>query len=87
MAALQAELAKLGITLGIEGDEALYIDAYPSNSTYNGMPVATYHDHRMAMAFAPACIKHPNLQIADPEVVSKSYPRFWKDLEQLTMQH
>ena len=87
MAALQAELAKLGITLGIEGDEALYIDAYPSNSTYNGMPIATYHDHRMAMAFAPACIKHPNLQIADPEVVSKSYPRFWKDLEQLTMQH
>lgn len=85
MAALQAELAKLGITLGIEGDEALYIHTYPSTSTYNGQPIATYHDHRMAMAFAPACIKHPNLQIADPEVVSKSYPRFWKDLEQLTI--
>lgn len=82
MAALQNELAKLGITLGIEGDEVLYINHYPANTPhYNGQPIATYHDHRMAMSFAPACLLCEGLQIANPEVVSKSYPRFWRDLE------
>ena len=33
-----------------------------------------YHDHRMAMAFAPAALKHPGLVIVDKEVVSKSFP-------------
>jgi 3-phosphoshikimate 1-carboxyvinyltransferase len=35
----------------------------------------------MAMAFAPAAILFPGLIINNPEVVSKSYPRFWEDLE------
>jgi 3-phosphoshikimate 1-carboxyvinyltransferase len=43
--------------------------------------VATYQDHRMAMAFAPLALKVP-LVINNAEVVSKSYPDFWKDLEQ-----
>jgi 3-phosphoshikimate 1-carboxyvinyltransferase len=34
----------------------------------------------MAMAFAPACIKFGEIRIADPGVVSKSYPHFWDDL-------
>ena len=81
MAALQNELAKLGIALGIEGDEVLYIQHYPANVPhYNGQPIATYHDHRMAMAFAPACLLCEGIEIADPEVVSKSYPHFWRDL-------
>ena len=84
MAALQNELAKLGIALNIEGNEALSIKTYATQSPiYNGEPIATYHDHRMAMAFAPACLLCKDLKIADPEVVSKSYPRFWKDLESL----
>ena len=84
MAALQNELAKLGITLGVEGDEALYIYKYDTPSPhYNGEPIATYHDHRMAMAFAPVCLLCPDLQIANPEVVSKSYPNFWDDLNSL----
>ena len=45
--------------------------------------ISTYHDHRMAMAFAPAAIVFPGLQIEDPGVVSKSYPRFWDDLEKV----
>lgn len=82
MAALQNELLKLGITLGIEGDEVLYIHHYPANAPhYNGQPIATYHDHRMAMAFAPACLLCEGVEIVDPEVVSKSYPHFWRDLE------
>lgn len=42
----------------------------------------TYKDHRMAMAFAPLALLHP-IYINKPEVVSKSYPDFWKDLESL----
>ena len=36
----------------------------------------------MALAFAPLAIKFPKLRINNPEVVSKSYPRFWDDLRQ-----
>ena len=43
---------------------------------------ATYKDHRMAMAFAPLALLAP-IQIEMPEVVSKSYPAFWEDLEEL----
>ena len=43
-------------------------------------PIDTYDDHRMAMAFAPACLRFPGLRINHPQVVTKSYPRFWDDL-------
>lgn len=84
MEALRNELAKLGVDLGIEGDEALFISNYsPDAPRYNGMPIATYHDHRMAMAFAPARLLCPTLQIAHPEVVSKSYPNFWEEFSKV----
>ncbi|KAA6344604.1 3-phosphoshikimate 1-carboxyvinyltransferase, partial [termite gut metagenome] len=41
----------------------------------------TYEDHRMAMAFAPAAIRCPDMRIADPHVVTKSYPCYWEDLK------
>lgn len=84
MEALRNELAKLGVDLGIEGDEALFVSNYsPDTPRYNGMPIATYHDHRMAMAFAPARLLCPTLQIAHPEVVSKSYPNFWEEFSKV----
>ncbi|MFZ4106373.1 3-phosphoshikimate 1-carboxyvinyltransferase [Flavobacterium sp.] len=42
--------------------------------------IATYQDHRMAMAFAPLALKMPII-IQDAKVVSKSYPTFWNDLK------
>ena len=42
--------------------------------------IATYHDHRMAMAFAPACLRLGPLSIENPSVVSKSYPDYWLDV-------
>ena len=42
----------------------------------------TYEDHRMAMAFVPLGCIHPVI-IKDPDVVSKSYPGFWKDIESI----
>lgn len=84
MEALRNELAKLGVDLGIEGDEALFVSNYsPDAPRYNGMPIVTYHDHRMAMAFAPARLLCPTLQIAHPEVVSKSYPNFWEEFSKV----
>ena len=43
--------------------------------------IDTYEDHRMALAFAPFAMKHEGLIINNPQVVSKSYPKFWEDLE------
>ena len=44
--------------------------------------INTYNDHRMAMAFAPLALKH-TIEFENPNVVEKSYPKFWKDMEVL----
>ncbi|MDR2037702.1 MAG: 3-phosphoshikimate 1-carboxyvinyltransferase [Bacteroidales bacterium] len=80
--ALQDELSKLGFFLEetkpgiIEWDGKYMIPQ-------NDITISTYHDHRMAMAFAPAAIVFPGIQIEDPGVVTKSYPTFWPDLEKI----
>jgi 3-phosphoshikimate 1-carboxyvinyltransferase len=52
-------------------------------ATFDKTPVfETYEDHRMAMAFAPLALLHA-VQIAEPTVVAKSYPKFWEDLKTL----
>jgi 3-phosphoshikimate 1-carboxyvinyltransferase len=43
----------------------------------------TYHDHRMAMAFATLASAHGTLTIDDKAVVNKTYPAFWDDYERL----
>lgn len=43
--------------------------------------IETYRDHRMAMSFAPLSLVFGELQINDANVVHKSYPNFWKDIE------
>ena len=82
VAALIHELRKLGFVLRAEGDERLIWDG--TRCTPDEHPViATYDDHRMAMAFAPAALCHEGLTIEHPEVVTKSYPNFWEDLKQI----
>jgi 3-phosphoshikimate 1-carboxyvinyltransferase len=44
--------------------------------------IDTYDDHRMAMSLTPGAIIYKSLIINDPDVVSKSYPHFWRDLKQ-----
>ena len=77
--ALYTELKKLGANI-IVTDRSLYLSS--NRSFINNCSIATYDDHRMAMAFAPLSLKVP-LSIQDPSVVSKSYPDFWNDLIQL----
>ncbi len=77
--ALQTELGKLGVR--VEADESRMWMTADNRCTPATTPViATYDDHRMAMAFAPCAYLFPRLRIAHPEVVSKSYPQFWEDL-------
>ncbi len=82
ISALQNELKKFGIDLEATTDCELHIFNYADHAPrYDGTPIATYNDHRMAMAFAPAALRCEGVSIADPEVVSKSYPHFWEDLQ------
>ena len=80
VAALICELRKLGFVLHAEGDDRLVWDGTQCPPDVSPT-ISTYDDHRMAMAFAPAALCYENLTIAHPEVVTKSYPTFWKDLE------
>jgi len=81
IAALINELGKLGFVLTEPAEGQL---AWAGNRCDTAQPVsiATYEDHRMAMAFAPAALITP-LVIEEPQVVSKSYPGFWEDIEKL----
>ena len=47
----------------------------------NSRIIQTYEDHRMAMSFAPLCLKYDDIQINNIDVVNKSYPNYWKDLK------
>ena len=73
--ALKTELTKLGATISVT-NESLTLEA--SNHINENIAIDTYQDHRMAMAFAPLALK-VSLVINEAEVVSKSYPDFWKD--------
>ncbi len=79
--ALRTELKKLGYIL--ETDEAgSFLSWNKKRCTPESDPlIGTYHDHRMAMAFAPVALVRESILIDDPMVVSKSYPKFWEDLE------
>jgi 3-phosphoshikimate 1-carboxyvinyltransferase len=77
--ALQTELAKIGVTLN-EDNEVYTLNCdglhFPEKIT-----ISTYDDHRMAMAFAPLSLLISEVEIEDYQVVEKSYPDFWIDLQ------
>ena len=77
LVALKTELEKLGGEVIIT-DETLLLKS--SDKINENISIATYDDHRMAMAFAPLAVKVA-IEIEDPGVVSKSYPTFWEDFD------
>ena len=91
IAALQTELMKIGATLQEETTgvwvltpaEQAGLPAWSADKPGklpSSVSIATYHDHRMAMGFAPwACLTE--VSIEHPEVVEKSYPGFWEDMK------
>jgi 3-phosphoshikimate 1-carboxyvinyltransferase len=79
--ALQNELAKIGVKL-IEKGQVYKLDTSEKHIPQKVF-INTYEDHRMAMAFAPLALLIPEVEIEDAEVVEKSYPAFWRDLEKV----
>jgi 3-phosphoshikimate 1-carboxyvinyltransferase len=73
--AVETELAKMGIRTESTDDSLTIYGGNPKTAR-----IDTYGDHRMAMAFAVAGTKLPGIEIGDPDVVSKTYPRFWDAL-------
>ncbi len=79
LVALQRELEKFGAKVHITADS---LHLQPPTTLTADVAVATYNDHRMALAFAPLALK-TTLQINDALVVNKSYPSYWEDLKKL----
>jgi len=79
LVALQCELEKFGAEVHITADR---LHLQPPTTLTADVAVATYNDHRMALAFAPLALK-TTLQINDALVVNKSYPSYWEDLKKL----
>ena len=75
--ALKAELTKLGAKISVT-DHSLHLEN--SLGIISDIAIETYHDHRMAMAFAPLAMRAP-IEIIDANVVTKSYRNFWSDLK------
>ncbi|MEM6686292.1 MAG: 3-phosphoshikimate 1-carboxyvinyltransferase [Bacteroidota bacterium] len=79
LVALKVELEKLGASVDIT-DASLYL--HKATTINENITIETYKDHRMAMAFAPLALRVP-IEIEKADVVSKSFPDFWQDLEKI----
>ena len=79
IAALAAELQKLGATIEVDGDDLHIVPP----SSLRAASIATYDDHRMAMSFALAGTRSRGVRIQDPACVNKTYPDYFQDLERL----
>jgi len=78
IAAIKKELEKLGASIDILPDDEIQVNE--ASMEYFSGSIETYDDHRVAMSIAPLCLKVDSIEIEEPNVVSKSYPDFWKDL-------
>lgn len=77
--ALKNEMTKLGAYVSVTNDSLTFeTPKYLSSE----VKIATYNDHRMALAFATLAVKVPII-IQDADIVDKSYPLFWKNLSSL----
>jgi len=82
--ALQNELEKFGAEITEPAPGELEWKGKLDMEMKEYLPrVETYHDHRMALAFAPMTLAGLTMEIADPMVVTKSYPGFWDDLKKI----
>ena len=80
IAALKKEMLKLGYVIHDVNDSELYWDGERCEDNLE-IGIDTYEDHRMALAFAPYALKKNGLIINNPQVVTKSYPKYWDDLK------
>jgi 3-phosphoshikimate 1-carboxyvinyltransferase len=79
LATVTSELRRLGATVDERSDGLLIQPGWSSEPA----TIETHDDHRIAMAFAIAGLARGGVTIANEQVVSKSYPRFWKTLDEV----
>jgi 3-phosphoshikimate 1-carboxyvinyltransferase len=79
--ALITELDKIGVIANYESGNLIILPKKDEPLSASNV-IETYNDHRMAMAFAPLVLCAKRLQIDAPDVVNKSYPGYWQELEQ-----
>lgn len=77
---LASELRKLGATVDEREDGLLIQPGWTSDNA----TIDPHGDHRMAMSFAIAGLRRGGVTIENERVVSKSYPRFWRSLDEAT---
>jgi 3-phosphoshikimate 1-carboxyvinyltransferase len=84
LAAMAGELGRAGVPVR-ELEDGLVIPGcwFEEEPPRDPIVVDSHDDHRIAMALALVGLRRPGLAIADPEVVAKSYPNFWRDLSTL----
>jgi 3-phosphoshikimate 1-carboxyvinyltransferase len=80
--ALKTELQKFSAHVETT-EESLMLEPVKGYKLQKEVSVFTHNDHRMAMSFAALSSVTPGLYIEDPDVVNKSYPAFWRDLQSL----
>ena len=78
--ALKNELAKCGVVSNTGSD---FIEILSFQKPTETPVIKTYKDHRMAMAFAPLAAVFGEIHIEDPDVVSKSFPGYWEEVEKM----
>jgi len=77
--ALKIELTKLGANISVTNNSLNLESSFKINENIS---ISTYQDHRMAMAFAPLALK-TSITIENAQVVSKSFPTYWKELKSI----
>jgi 3-phosphoshikimate 1-carboxyvinyltransferase len=78
---LDEELSKIGCCITKEGKSYILT----SGESVNNVEFNTHNDHRLAMCLAPLVLKIKDVVINDPEVSTKSYPDFWKNMKDLNV--
>ena len=81
--AMKNEIEKLGINVAFFGERDLMtaLEIKPVKPVFpEGLAFESYGDHRTAMSLAPFAFKTESLRLLNPDVVVKSYPRFWEHL-------
>lgn len=80
--AMKTELAKIGAEVVEMSDKEVHLvpcDKLPYFTTQDALVLSAHGDHRVVMSLAPIGLKVGAVQFDAPNVVTKSYPRFWED--------
>jgi 3-phosphoshikimate 1-carboxyvinyltransferase len=82
--AMCQELTRLGADVEERKDGLVIVGTWAKQAPpATNVRVRTYGDHRIAMSLALVGLRRPGVEVSEPEVVAKSYPAFWRDLESL----